>query len=85
MSTPLFHGRITGQGGDHDTDSAHLLQSEVIERSLPEAHRPRGLSLERLANSCGQAGKQCLSRAQMRALGRFWTGGRIDTETYGFV
>lgn len=50
MSTPLCNGRITGKGGDHDTNSAHLLQSEVIERSLPEAHRPRGLSLEAIEN-----------------------------------
>ena len=43
MSTLLFNCTITGKGGDQDTDSAHFLQSAVLERSLPEARRLRGL------------------------------------------
>ena len=43
MSTLLSKGTITGKGSDQDTDSVYFLQSAVLERSLPEAHRLRDL------------------------------------------
>jgi len=30
MFIPLFNGRIMGKGGEHDTDSAHLLTAWVL-------------------------------------------------------